>query len=99
MAGAAFDHIDGRSGMRRSISAALGPMFCARAWQARWTVTPSGSGCKPVGQALLLRDHHDIFVDVEGRPASRFTSAFSGTISGHSNLSISAQDAVSVTMS
>ena len=40
----------GVSGIRRSISAALGPMFCARAWQARCTVTPSGSGFSPAGR-------------------------------------------------
>ena len=40
-------------GARRSISAALGPMFCARAWQARWTVTPSGSGRIPSGSPYV----------------------------------------------
>ena len=37
-------------GIRRSISAAFGPMFWARAWQARCTVTPSGSGFRPCGR-------------------------------------------------
>ena len=37
MARAALDHVDRRSGISFSISAALGPIFWARAWQARCT--------------------------------------------------------------
>ena len=35
MARTPLDHVDGRLGNEASISAALGPMFWARAWHAR----------------------------------------------------------------
>ena len=54
-------------GRSRSISAALAPMFCARAWQARCRVTPPGQCCQSGRQALLLRDVDHVLADVEGR--------------------------------
>ena len=55
MAGAALDHRRSRSaGKRRSISAAFGPMFCARAWQARCTATPPSSGFRPGASPSFL---------------------------------------------
>ena len=61
MAGAALDHFDIRglavgAGISRSISAALGPMFCALAWQARCSVTPPGSGFRSGRQPFVPRD-------------------------------------------
>ena len=50
-------------------------------------------------QPLLAGDIDDVFGDVEGRFASFSTAASLGTISGHSNFSISAQDGTSAMMS
>ena len=101
MAGATLDHIDRR--VRESvfsISAAFGPIFWARAWQARCTVTPSGNGDRPSGKPVFLGHVDHIFVDVEdvvGDAVSRLHCP--GTISAHSNFSIRPQEAVSATMS
>ena len=54
-------------GNSRSISAAFGPMFCARAWQARCTATPPGERLQAGGEALLLGDVDQIFAGVECR--------------------------------
>jgi hypothetical protein len=85
--------------MRRSISAALAPMFCARAWQARCKVMPPSIVLRP--GARPCRFEMSITYSAMSKVArdSFLTLGSSGTISGHSNFSISAQDGTSATMS
>jgi hypothetical protein len=89
----------GVSGIRRSISAPFGPMFCARAWQARWMATPPASGCSPSARPCFFAISTTYSATSYVASDKRFTSAFSGSISGHSNFSISAQEGTSATMS
>ena len=89
----------GVSGISFSISAALGPIFWARAWQARCTRDAFGQRRSARRQALFLRHIHHIFVDVEDMVGHAFDVLIVGQISAHSNFSISPQDAVSATMS
>ncbi len=71
------------------------PMFCARAWQARWTRDAALERLQAGRQPVLLGDVDDVLADVERRlrqPLRR--SCPRAAISGHSNFSISAQDGV-----
>ena len=89
----------GVSGIRRSISVAFWPMFWARAWQAMCSVTPPPSGSSP-GASPSLRAISTMYSATSNVASDNFlTAGSSGTISGHSNLSISAQDGTSATMS
>jgi len=53
------------SGSERSISAAFCPTFCARAWQARWIVTPPTSGDSPGVSPSLRATSTDVFADAK----------------------------------
>ena len=59
------------SGMRRSISAAFCPTFCARAWQAMCSATPPESGFRPGARPSRRGDLHHILGDVVGRLGQR----------------------------
>ena len=87
------------SGSSRSISAAFCPIFWARAWQARWTVTPPSSGVIPGASPSLRAMSTRYSLTSKVAAASFLTAASSGKISGHSNLNINAQDGTSATMS
>ncbi|HWI26997.1 MAG TPA: hypothetical protein VN668_08490 [Stellaceae bacterium] len=87
------------SGRRRSISAALAPMFCARAWQARCKLTPPESFSSPGASPSFLAMSTMYSLMSKVACARRFTPTSSGRISGHSNFSISAQDGTSATTS
>ena len=86
-------------GIRRSISAALAPMFWARAWQARCTLTPPSTGSRPGARPSFLAMSTTYSRESKVACDSRSTAGSLGRISGHSNFSISAQDGVSATTS
>ena len=73
-------------------------MFWARAWQAKWT--PIDLGMASIGARPQSLASRTTYSDTSKLClASKATFAFSGSISGHSNLSISAQLVVSGTTS